>query len=99
MSKFTPVTAEQIERFFEGHCTSEEAEAVSIYLQEYPDVLQQYIQQDWKVAETGAIMPKDYSEAMFEAIKAGVKENSAAQKGKLILMRRATLGVAAAVAL
>lgn len=90
MSKFTPVTIEQLERFFEGHCTSEEAGAVSEYLQANPDVLQRYIQQDWKEAETGAAMPKGYSEEMFDEIK------GAAQKGKVIVMRRVMMGVAAA---
>ncbi len=92
MSKFTPVTIEPIERFFDGHCTSEEAEAVSAYLQENPHVLQQHIQQDWKDAGAGMALPKGYSEEMFQEIK------GAAQNGKLMVMRR-TMMVAAAILL
>lgn len=100
MSKFTSITAEQIERFFESRCTPEEAEAVSEYLQENPDVFQYYVQREWREAATGADLSTDDSRALFKEIKGQLAgKDRVLRSGKLVKMRWAMAGIAAAVVL
>ncbi|HEY6900462.1 MAG TPA: FecR domain-containing protein [Puia sp.] len=94
MNKPTSITAEQITRFFEGRCTPEEVGAVSEYLQDNPEVLRQYVLSDWKEAEAGPAIPGGYSQEMLEAIQDGT---GILRKGKVTVMRRVIVGVAAAV--
>lgn len=92
MNQFTPITTEQIARFFEGRCTPEEVEAISAYLQENPEVLKQSILPDWQDAASGPELPAGYSKEMFGAIR---QETGALRR--VTAMRRMMLRAAAAV--
>ncbi|MBS1665653.1 MAG: FecR domain-containing protein [Bacteroidetes bacterium] len=94
MNKPTPITAEQIARFFEGRCTPEEVDAISRYLQENPEALRESILPDWKEAEAGGALPDGYRKEMFEAIQ---DETGVLRRGKVAVMRRVMIGAAAAV--
>jgi transmembrane sensor len=63
------ITKEQIERFFDQHCTKEEAERIARYLEENPQVLRKYIMQDWTEADEQATLPADTSNQMLSAIR------------------------------
>src|ERR1700760_1480341 len=63
------ITTEQIEDFFEGRCTQDEAERVVAYLRDNPEVLNSFIRKDWEAAETQGDIPEGYSEEMFREIQ------------------------------
>lgn len=103
MNKFTPITAEQIERFFDHRCTEDEAEQVAKYLKENPEVLKSYVQREWQAAEEQGDMPRQYSDEMFREIQAalgmGKQSYGSQQTGQVRRLSRTLVGIAAAVML
>ena len=63
------ITKEQIERFFDQHCTKEEAAKVVWYLEENPQVLRKYIMQDWTETDGQTPLPAAASNQMLSAIR------------------------------
>jgi len=63
------ITSEQIERFFDQHCTKEEAEQIARYLEENPQVLRKYIMQDWTETDGQTPLPAATSNLMLSAIR------------------------------
>ena len=88
------ITTEQIDHFFEGRCTQEEAEQVLEYLRENPRVLESFIRRDWEEADPLGQLPGGYSAEMFREIKTKIKE-----KKRVVPIRKIIMGVAAALLL
>ncbi len=63
------ITKEQIERFFDRHCSKEEADRIAQYLEDNPQVLRKYIMQDWKDADGSPDLPASTSEQMLQEIR------------------------------
>ncbi len=88
------ITTEQIEHFFEGRCTQEEAEQVLKYLRDNPHVLNSFIRNDWEAADPQGAMPEGYSAEMFREIKTKMMGER-----RVVPIRKIMMGVAAAVLL
>src|SRR5215217_314656 len=64
------ISTEQIKRFFQKQCTSEEAAQVAVFLKENPDVLNTYLNEaEWNEAETDKYVDNSFWDEAWEAIK------------------------------
>ncbi|MBS0029219.1 FecR family protein [Chitinophaga sp. 22321] len=64
------ITPALIGRFFANECTAAEAAAVAGYLEQHPEVLNQWIsEQEWEEFESTAHLSPAFSEVMLEEVK------------------------------
>lgn len=69
------VTENQIQRFFDQQCDAEEASTVAFYLQQHPEVLQQWLMPDWNQAEKEIPVPASYREEMLRKVMEQIELN------------------------
>lgn len=62
------VTENQIQRFFDQQCNAEEASTVAFYLQQHPEVIQDWLGPDWNQAEKEIPVPASYREEMLRKV-------------------------------
>ncbi|WP_343673938.1 FecR domain-containing protein [Chitinophaga sp.] len=63
------ITNAQLDRFLKGLCTAEEAQVIAGYLDEHPDVLDAFLQQDWDGTDADTALPADLSDSMYHQIE------------------------------
>jgi transmembrane sensor len=67
------ITDALIRRFLSGEdCSSEEADLVSKYLVDHPDIMKEYLEPDWEDADNESLLPQDQSADMLHQISGQV---------------------------
>jgi transmembrane sensor len=88
------ITQEIMERFFRNECTSEEKDRITLYLQEHPEELDKWLnEEEWENFEAAGDLPAFVSEKLFGRIS----EEQRKDRLPKILFRR--LAAAACIAL
>ena len=63
------ITENHIQRFFDQQCSAEEARTVVSFLQEHPEIVEQWLGPDWKQAGKEIPVPTSYRQEMLDHVK------------------------------
>lgn len=75
------ITNAQLDRFLKGLCTADEAQMIAGYLEENPDVLAAYLQNDWDGIDADTALPAGLSDSMYRRIdRYTVRKGNAVKK-------------------
>lgn len=89
------VTENQIQRFFDQQCNAEEASTVAFYLQQHPEIVEQWLAPDWNQAVKEIPVPTSYREEMLRKVMEQVDFGKRRNEG--LYFKRILYAAAAAI--